>query len=130
MGQTHFDNFHVPADSLYKPIEAMIKGRAQGRDGVGRMPVDDYASTVADAIIKRTKGRFWYGEAAERVKMSTTATGIPQDAMVSNIDHFLQRCLGVSYYTISRLTRCRTPALLWAPDWRKWQRIFGLARRR
>ncbi|KAH7136044.1 hypothetical protein B0J11DRAFT_177551 [Dendryphion nanum] len=83
LGQTHFDNYSLPANSLYKPIEATIKSRAQGNDGIPRTPTDEYATAVADAIIKRTPGKFWYGQTAEMVKMSTTAVGVPQDVMVS-----------------------------------------------
>ena len=43
----------------------------------------EYANAVADDILARTVGRVWYGGFADQVKMSTTATEVPQSAMVS-----------------------------------------------
>lgn len=82
-GQTYFGSFKLPEQSLYKPIEDTIAGRAQGKDQLPRMDTVQYASAVADEITKRTTGRFWYGNNAESTKMGTTATQVPQDAMVS-----------------------------------------------
>lgn len=82
-GQTYFGDFALPTDSLYKPIEATIKSRAQGNDGLPRMSLEEYSVAVVDEMIKRSPGKFWYGQNAELVKMSTTATGVPQSAMVS-----------------------------------------------
>jgi 1-acylglycerone phosphate reductase len=89
-GQTYFGDYALPADSVYKSIEATIKSRAQGNDGLPRMPLEEYATVVADEIIKRTPGKFWYGQNADMVKMSTTATAVPQSAMVSSLTSFLQ----------------------------------------
>ncbi|KAK6066171.1 short chain dehydrogenase [Seiridium cupressi] len=80
-GQTYFGDFELPSKSLYKSIEHTIARRAQGNDGLPRMDVSEYASVVVDEITKRTTGRFWYGNNAEAVKMSTTATAVPQSAM-------------------------------------------------
>ncbi|KAF2686804.1 NAD(P)-binding protein [Lentithecium fluviatile CBS 122367] len=81
MGQTYFDDFALPENSLYKPIEDIIGSRARGNDGMPRMDTNEYATAVVDAIAKRTTGRFWYGEHADLVKQSTTATHVLQDAM-------------------------------------------------
>ncbi|KAK9783957.1 hypothetical protein SCAR479_00516 [Seiridium cardinale] len=80
-GQTYFGDFNLPSKSLYKSIEHTIAGRAQGNDGLPRMDAGEYASVVVDEIAKRTTGRFWYGNNAEAVKMSTTANAVPQSAM-------------------------------------------------
>ncbi|RYP09622.1 hypothetical protein DL764_001164 [Monosporascus ibericus] len=82
MGQTYFGNFQLPAQSLYKSIEDTIANRAQGNDGLPRMDLMEYAAVVVDEIIKGTTGRFWYGNNADRVKMGTTATEVPQSTMV------------------------------------------------
>ena len=82
-GQTYFDKFTLPQDSLYKPIETKIASRAQGKDGRPRMDLTEYSTAVVDAIVKREAGKFWYGQNAEMVKMSTVATSVPQSAMVS-----------------------------------------------
>lgn len=82
-GLTKSGDWALPADSLYKPIEGTIKSRAQGNDGMPRMPLKDYAVAVTDAMIERAPGKFWYGQNADMVKMSTTNTAVPQVAMVS-----------------------------------------------
>ncbi|KAK7752877.1 hypothetical protein SLS62_005219 [Diatrype stigma] len=81
-GQTYFGDFQLPEQSLYKSIESTIAGRAQGNDGMPRMDTMEYATAVVDEITKRTTGRFWCGNNADGVKMSTTATAVPQSAMV------------------------------------------------
>jgi 1-acylglycerone phosphate reductase len=91
-GQTYFGDLKLPAQSLYKEIEQTFVSRAQGNDGMARMDAKDYASAVVDEITKRTTGRFWYGNNADAVKMSTTATAVPQDAMVSS------RCFCLAYF--------------------------------
>jgi len=82
-GQTYFGDYAIPTNSVYKSIEATIKSRAQGNDGLPRMPLEEYSAAVTDEIIKRTPGKFWYGQHADLVKMSTTATSVPQSAMVN-----------------------------------------------
>jgi 1-acylglycerone phosphate reductase len=68
---------------MYKSIEATIKSRAQGNDGMPRMPTAEYAVAVTEAMINRTPGKFWFGQNADMVRMSTTAITVPQSAMVS-----------------------------------------------
>lgn len=87
-GQTYFGDFKLPEKSLYKSIEDVIASRAQGNDGLPRMKAAEYAAAVADQIKSRTTGRFWYGNNAESTRMSTTATAVPQSAMVSPICPF------------------------------------------
>ncbi|KAK6194187.1 hypothetical protein LQW54_011690 [Pestalotiopsis sp. IQ-011] len=81
-GQTYFGDLELPPQSLYKPVEDIFVKRAQGQgDGLERMDTAEYATAVVDAIAKRTTGRFWYGINAEAVRMSTTATAVPQSLM-------------------------------------------------
>lgn len=82
-GQTYFGDFKLPDQSLYKGIEDVIASRAQGKDQLPRMETAEYAAVVADKIIDRTTGRFWYGANAESTRISTTATEVPQSAVVS-----------------------------------------------
>ncbi|KAK7949331.1 NAD(P)-binding protein [Apiospora aurea] len=84
-GQTHFDNFALPEGSLYKPIEHVIKSRAQGHDGVTRMDTMEYARSVVDEVLaspeRRAKGRIWCGAGAEMAKGVVVPTGWDQDSM-------------------------------------------------
>jgi 1-acylglycerone phosphate reductase len=82
-GLSKSEDWSLPDDSPYKPIEETIKSRAQGNDGIPRMRLKDYAVAVIDAVVNRTSGKFWYGQNADMVKMSTTSTTVPQSAMVS-----------------------------------------------
>lgn len=82
-GQAYFGDFKLPEQSLYKPIEDIIASRAQGHDQLPRMETAEYAPAVADQMIRRTTGRFWYGNNAEATRLSTTSTAVPQSAMVS-----------------------------------------------
>ncbi|KAI2784133.1 hypothetical protein F4815DRAFT_501953 [Daldinia loculata] len=81
LGQTYFGDFQLPAESLYKSIEDTIASRAQGKDGMPRMETREYATAVVSEIKKRATGKFWYGCNVDMVKISTTATGVPQSAM-------------------------------------------------
>ncbi|KAJ8068356.1 hypothetical protein OCU04_003918 [Sclerotinia nivalis] len=68
-GQTYFEDWKLPEDSLYKPIETTIHGRARGGDGVPRMDTMEYADQVVNDIIGRSgDGRSWCGTNAERTK--------------------------------------------------------------
>ncbi|KAF7865808.1 hypothetical protein EAF04_005973 [Stromatinia cepivora] len=68
-GQTYFEDWKLPEDSLYKPVETTIHGRARGGDGVPRMDTMEYADQVVNDIIGRNgDGRFWCGTNAERTK--------------------------------------------------------------
>lgn len=88
-GQTYFGDFKLPEQSLYKSIEDVIAGRAQGNDQLPRTETAEYAAEVADKIASRTTGRFWCGATAEMTRTSTTATQVLQDAMVSSSLEFL-----------------------------------------
>lgn len=76
-GQTYFGDFKLPEQSLYKNIEGLIASRAQGKDGVYRMETAEYATGVAERILQRTTGRFWYGSNADSTRMATTAANVP-----------------------------------------------------
>lgn len=86
-GQTYFGDFKLPEQSLYKSIEPIIASRAQGKDQLPRMETAEYATAVADKIISRTTGRFWYGVNAENIRTSTTATEVSQAAMDDGMSH-------------------------------------------
>ncbi|RYP64885.1 hypothetical protein DL771_008562 [Monosporascus sp. 5C6A] len=83
MGQTYFGNFQLLAQSLDKSIEDIIANMVQGNGGLLRMDLMDYAVVVVDEIMKHTTGRFWYDNNADSVKMGTTATALPQSALIS-----------------------------------------------
>ncbi|KAJ6442724.1 nadph-dependent 1-acyldihydroxyacetone phosphate reductase protein [Purpureocillium lavendulum] len=80
-GQTYFGDLKLPPQSLYKDIEETVVSRAQGNDGMPRMDTMEYATSVVDEIVKRSTGRFWCGVHVDQVRMSTTATAVPQSAM-------------------------------------------------
>lgn len=92
LGQTYFGDLKLPAGSLYKSIEDTFVSRAQGNDQVPRMDTMEYGTAVVDSIMNRTTGRFWYGNNAEMVKMSTTATSVPQSAMVRSTHPSTWQC--------------------------------------
>ncbi|KAI0899782.1 putative hydroxybutyrate dehydrogenase [Annulohypoxylon nitens] len=81
MGQTYFGDLKLPTESLYKSIEDTFISRAQGNDQLPRMDTMEYGTAVVDSITNRTTGRFWYGNNVEMIRMSTTATSIPQSAL-------------------------------------------------
>jgi 1-acylglycerone phosphate reductase len=64
-GQSHFDAFTLPRNTIYKPIEGIIASKAQGNDGVPRMDTMEYATAVAEAMVERATDRFWYGNYAD-----------------------------------------------------------------
>jgi 1-acylglycerone phosphate reductase len=81
-GQTYFDDFTLPENSLYKSIESTVAARARGEDGITRMPTAGYATAVVNDITKRTSGKFWFGDYADGVKYAWT-TQVPQEMLVS-----------------------------------------------
>lgn len=82
-GQTYFDNFALPENSVYKQIEGVIAARARGEDGITRMPTADYAAAVVEDITKQTSGKFWYGDYAQDVKYAWSPQ-VPQEMLVSH----------------------------------------------
>lgn len=79
-GQTYFEDWNFPADSIYKPIENTIAQRAREIDGVTREDTNTYAVNVVDDIIRGTTGKVWRGGGARGT--SFAATFIPQGMMV------------------------------------------------
>ncbi|KAK6597195.1 hypothetical protein ACHAO1_005214 [Botrytis cinerea] len=74
-GQTYFEDWKLPRDSLYKPIESTIHKRARGGDGVIRMNTMEYAEQVVKSIVGRNSdGRFWCGANATRTKLGSAIT--------------------------------------------------------
>ncbi|TGO63214.1 hypothetical protein BCON_0014g00030 [Botryotinia convoluta] len=81
-GQTYFEDWKLPQESLYKPIENTIHKRARGGDGVLRMNTMEYAEQVVNSIVGRNSdGRFWCGTNATRTKFGSAIT--PQGISVS-----------------------------------------------
>ena len=79
-GQTHFDEFALPEDSVYKSIESTIKSRAQGQDGLPRMDTMEYATNVTKFIVEGNGGKFWFGAHADMV-YGATKPPVPQEMM-------------------------------------------------
>ncbi|KAK8078730.1 hypothetical protein PG994_002537 [Apiospora phragmitis] len=84
-GQTYLGDIKLPPDSWYKSQEDDITNMAQGKGGFPKMETDDYATGVVNEIINRTTGRFWYGNNADLVRITTTATDVPQSVIASRI---------------------------------------------
>jgi len=80
-GNTYFDDWKLPENSLFKPIEATIKARAQGHDGVKRTDRIEFANKVASEIIRGASGKMWCGSNASGVKFGESF--LPQYLMVS-----------------------------------------------
>ena len=80
-GQTYFEDWKLPENSLCKPIEGIIANRTRGHDGVKRMDRMEYARKVANEIIGGATGKIWYGTLAGGVKFGESF--IPQSLMVS-----------------------------------------------
>ncbi|KAL3469076.1 hypothetical protein BJX99DRAFT_265526 [Aspergillus californicus] len=70
-GQAHFDNYCVPDDSLYKPIEGTIGLRAQGQDGYAREDLTKYSETVVGEIVKVKAGKLWCGAGGGTARIVT-----------------------------------------------------------
>jgi 1-acylglycerone phosphate reductase len=80
-GQTYFEDFSLPQDSLYKDIESTIAARARGEDGVKRMPAKEYAEKVVANVLDGAAGKVWLGMQVNVVKYGSTFA--PQGIMVS-----------------------------------------------
>ncbi|KAF5871215.1 putative nadph-dependent 1-acyldihydroxyacetone phosphate reductase protein [Botrytis fragariae] len=52
-GQTYFEDWKLPQESLYKPIESIIHKRARGGDVVLRTNTMEYAEQVVKSIVGR-----------------------------------------------------------------------------
>ncbi|KAH7318408.1 hypothetical protein B0I35DRAFT_451285 [Stachybotrys elegans] len=71
-GQTHFNDWALPTDSRYLPVESTIHNRARGQEGAPRMDARDYSRRVVATIIGGATGKFWYGASAGAVKFGTS----------------------------------------------------------
>jgi 1-acylglycerone phosphate reductase len=80
-GQTYFEDFKLPENSMYTSIEQIIGDRARGFDGAKRQPTREYAEAVVDAILAGKSAKVWKGANAGGVKFATT--WLPQSMMVS-----------------------------------------------
>jgi hypothetical protein len=116
-GQTYFEDFKLPADSLYHSIEKTIASRAQDNDGVTRMDLMAYSEQVVNQITKGATGKFWCGNNASGVKFGSNY--LPQSLMVSChfryaddgledlADNFLHVYRTVASSRVLGWTRCR-----------------------
>lgn len=80
-GQTYFEDWKLPANSIYKPIEDTISARASGHDGVERTDTMAYANQVANKIESGASGRVWLGSNAAAIKFGSVF--LPTSWMVS-----------------------------------------------
>lgn len=72
-GQTYFQDWKLPEDSLYKPIEALIANRVRGGDGHPREDTEKYAKEVVEDILSGKTGKIWRGGNATSTKGATTS---------------------------------------------------------
>ncbi|PQE11103.1 hypothetical protein CJF31_00000854 [Rutstroemia sp. NJR-2017a BVV2] len=67
-GQSYFENYKLPPDSLYLPIENTIAERARGNDGHPREDTAVYAESVVRDVLKGREGKVWHGAGAGGMK--------------------------------------------------------------
>lgn len=82
----HFENWELPENSIYKPVEGLIHDKIQEKDGVyndgvARADTMQHAKELADKILGGTTGTIWCGGQAGGVKFATTY--LPQFLLVS-----------------------------------------------
>lgn len=82
----HFENWKLPENSIYKPLEELIHERIQEKDGVyndgvARGDTMQHAKKLVDKILGGTTGTIWCGGLAGGVKFGTTY--LPQFLLVS-----------------------------------------------
>lgn len=70
-GLTYFDDFKLPADSLYKSIEDTVLARAHGGGSPKRMDAMEYANKVVSAIVKGSSNQIWPGPVAGFIKFAS-----------------------------------------------------------
>ena len=71
-GLAYFDDFTLPSDSLFKPIEDTIAARAHGSGSPKRMDVAEYANKVVSTIPKGSSGKVWPGPVAGFIRFAST----------------------------------------------------------
>ncbi|CAG8979936.1 hypothetical protein HYALB_00013520 [Hymenoscyphus albidus] len=76
-GQTYFGDWKLPDDSMYKPIEELIKHRVRGGDGHPREAAEKYAQEVVGDILEGKTGKVWRGGNSASTKRAVT-TDVPQ----------------------------------------------------
>ena len=82
----HFEDWKLPENSIYKPLEELIHQRIQEKDGVysdgiARVDTMQHAKKLVAKILKGATGTVWCGGQAGGVKFATTY--LPQFALVS-----------------------------------------------
>lgn len=87
----HFEDWKLPDDSLYKPLEELIHQRMQEKDGVyndgvARTDTAQHAQKLADKILAGTTGSLWIGSQAGAVNFATKY--LPQFALVSFLEFY------------------------------------------
>jgi 1-acylglycerone phosphate reductase len=81
-GQTYFENWKLPEDSLYRYIEALIAHRVHGGDGHPREETGKYAKDVVDDILSGKTGKVWRGGDTISTKGAMTSD-VSQSLLVS-----------------------------------------------
>lgn len=79
-----FDNapeFHLPPNSLYKPVESNIADAGPGKNKVKKMDVDVFAERVVKDILRGTSGPIWRGSMSSVCKF--VASYVPTFLLVS-----------------------------------------------
>lgn len=81
----HFEDWKLPENSIYKPVEELIHNKIQEKDGVyndgvARVDTMQHAEQLGDKILGGATGTIWCGGQAGGVKFATTY--IPQFLLV------------------------------------------------
>lgn len=69
---SYFQDWKLPEDSLYKPIEQTIAARARGEDGVKRTDRMEYGEKVVSEIVGGSTDKVWCGNMAGLIKFMAT----------------------------------------------------------
>jgi len=81
-GQTYFEDWKLPENSLYKPIETLIANCVHRGDGHLREDTGSHAKDVVDDFLLGKTGKFWRGGGATST-MHATTSDVPQSLLVS-----------------------------------------------
>lgn len=65
-GQTYFEDWKLPAKSIYKQVEDKIAARARVHDGIERMVTMAYGNKVVNKIESGASGRVWLVPSLDR----------------------------------------------------------------
>jgi 1-acylglycerone phosphate reductase len=79
-GQSYFQDWRLPENSLYRSIEETIANRTRGEDGVERSSLMEHANEVVKKIVNGKSGKLWCGARAGMTKFGVE--WLPQSIMV------------------------------------------------